>query len=347
MLLGMCYHRKHPDRAPKAYAYAAAAKLEDVDFVYFSPSGIDFEAREINGFQYSDARWQPVRTRFPDVVYNSGRIVSLKTRERLERLATFVPVTSYSVGNKWILYDKIRAAGEFDQYLVPTDEVVAADVVFDYVDRYGKAIVKPVFSNQGKGIILVQREAGSGETFLWTEAGATRRIDREGAAKAIEPLTQGGKELRIVQPYISRRNAAGEAYDFRVHVQKNGMGKWAVTSLFPRIAPLGIVPTNFGYTSYNYGFMRVHFGDECWNAIHRMEQFGLQLAAHLDRIYGVSFDELGIDLVLDEEGRIWLLEANWRPGPPPTFDLEMDAPRRTVQYAMYLHRQANRGSGYS
>ncbi len=57
----------------------------------------------------------------------------------------------------------------------------------------------------------------------------------------------------IMQPYIKSMTKSGQVYDFRLHVQKNGEGKWVVTTVYPRIAPNGSIIPNInsgGFTNY-------------------------------------------------------------------------------------------------
>ena len=40
-LIGMLHHRKDPINVRKAYAFAAVAKVEGIDFFYFTPGKVD------------------------------------------------------------------------------------------------------------------------------------------------------------------------------------------------------------------------------------------------------------------------------------------------------------------
>ena len=40
-------------------------------------------------------------------------------------------------------------------------------------------------------------------------------------------------EAYIVQPYINCKTKNGQAYDFRLHVQKNEENKWIITTIYP------------------------------------------------------------------------------------------------------------------
>jgi len=66
----------------------------------------------------------------------------------------------------------------------------------------------------------------------------------------------------------------------------------------------------------------------------------LQLAAHMDKIqkeeYNEVLDELGIDIGLDENHKICIYEINWRPGFPPSMNMELNMVENAIHYAMFL-----------
>ena len=140
---------------------------------------------------------------------------------------------------------------------------------------------------------------------------------------------------------------SGQVFDFRLHVQKNGEGKWVITTMYPRVAPSGsIIPNinNGGFTNYLDPFLQLDFQEQAFDIKRLLGHFALSLAQHLDEIQMVKFgeviDEIGIDVGLDENQKIWVYEVNWRPGCPPAFYLELDVVKHTIQYATYIaHNQ--------
>lgn len=91
--------------------------------------------------------------------------------------------------------------------------------------------------------------------------------------------------------------------------------------------------------------MEQEFKDEAYNIRRTLEHFAMSLAHHLDDIqmekFGEVIDEIGIDVGLDEQQKIWMYEVNWRPGCPPAFYLELDVVVHSIRYAMYLAQNHN------
>jgi hypothetical protein len=146
-------------------------------------------------------------------------------------------------------------------------------------------------------------------------------------------------EQYLVQPFIQCQTKSGLTFDFRLHVQKSSEGKWVITTIFPRIAVPGKLTTNLashGYTSALDYFLKEEFGDHDYNIKRYLERFALSLAEHMDSVHDRPLDELGIDVGLDSNQKIWIYEVNWRPGMPAIFYLELDVAINTIRYAAYL-----------
>lgn len=343
MLIGMLHHRKDPRTVIKAYAYAAVAKAEGAEMVYFSPNGVNFENETIKGYIYEGGDWVEQEVRFPDVIYNTG------SPEKLNRAIQIInklkqkqiPFTTYSIGNKQAIYERIKEAGKFTQYLIPTEIVTLPKGFFEFLNDYHKIIFKPLNGRKGQGITLVERFQDQFKILIDTEESlwSTQELRDFVSTKLKE-------EQYIVQPFINSKTKSGHAFDFRLHVQKNGEGKWVITTVYPRIGPTGSIISNInngGSTNYLEPFLKQEYAEEHYDVKRYLEQFSLALAEHLDQIqmekFGETIDELGMDVALDDLGKIWIFEVNWRPGCPPAFYLELDVVKNMIHYAMFLAKK--------
>jgi UDP-N-acetylmuramoyl-tripeptide--D-alanyl-D-alanine ligase len=212
---------------------------------------------------------------------------------------------------------------DFSGYLVPSERVLSVEHLLEVIKKYGEVVVKPSEGCQGDDVYFVS-----------------------GAEIPAIILDKISKEEFIVQPYINCRTKDGKAFDFRLHVQKNSMGKWVSAKIYPRTAQGDSIVCNIssgGCTGDLNAFLVREFGKEHFNVRKSMESFSLQLAAHMDKIqrelYDEELDELGIDIGIDKGGKIWIYEVNWRPGYPPSMNLDLNVVKNTVQYAMFLAKK--------
>jgi len=345
-IIGMLHHRLDPTTVLKSYAYAAVAKAEGAQFFYFTPKSVDFAKRSIQAKVYENGQWQEKTMPFPDVIYNAGSPEKLSvSKEIIDRLKEEIPFTTYSIGNKWNVMKRLKEAQEFEQYLIPSEIVKDVDVFHNFMNYYKKVVFKPIDGRKGKGIYFITK-AGTKHFEVRKDSTNTTYSKPQLDTLLKEQLASGPF---IMQPYIQSMTKSGQVYDFRLHVQKNGEGKWVVTTVYPRIAPNGsIIPNinNGGFTNYLDPFLEQEFKEEAYNIRRMLEHFSLALAHHLDEIqmekFGEVIDEIGIDVGLDQQQKIWMYEVNWRPGCPPAFYLELDVVINSIRYAMYLAKNQKR-----
>ncbi len=338
-IIGMLHHRKDPETVMKAYAFAAVAAAEGASFFYFSPGEVNFSNRTINGQVYEKGRWQRKIMPFPNVIYNAGSPEKLtNSKEVIEKLKTDIPFTTFSIGNKWSVNRRLKEAKDFANYLIPTEIVKSTDHFFKFLSAFDKVVFKPIDGRKGKGIFFIVQQ---GDRFSVKGEGTNRMYGKSQLNGFIKQKLV--KETFIVQPYIQSVTKSGQVFDFRLHVQKNGEGEWVITTIYPRIAPQGSIIANInsgGYTNYLDPFLEHEFKEEAFNLRKKLEYFSLSLAKHLDELqmekFGEMIDEIGVDVGMDEQRKLWIYEVNWRPGCPPAFYLELDVVKNTIQYAIYL-----------
>jgi UDP-N-acetylmuramoyl-tripeptide--D-alanyl-D-alanine ligase len=339
VIIGMLHHRKDPLKVIKSYAYSVVAKAEGAAFIYFTPKSVDFINRKINGYVYDNGEWQKVQSPFPDVIYNAGSPEKLaKSKEIIEKLKEEIPFTTYSIGNKMSVYGRLKSTMEFIKYLIPSQIIRSNKGFFNYFKIYQKIVFKPVNGRKGQGVTFIERIQ---DNYRVIEGKQQFIFNYDQIKSYISNRIK--QELYMVQPYINCKTKYGKSYDIRLHTQKDGEGNWLISSIYPRISPSGSIVSNInngGSTNYLEPFLRQEFGDDYYNVKRYLEHFSIQLSQHIDKIqkdyFGETIDELGIDVGLDDMGKIWIYEINWRPGCPPTFYLELDSVRNMIRYAIFL-----------
>ncbi|WP_246938562.1 YheC/YheD family protein [Bacillus pinisoli] len=336
--IGMLYDRKHPDTVKKAYAYAAAAKMEGVGFYYFSFGNVDFLTKTIVGYKYEDGGWVNDTFLFPDVIYNAGSATTDMQVEIERKLRELIPFTSHSIGNQLNVYHRIKAGEEFSQYLIPTKTLSSVETVTEMFKKEKELIINPISGRKSEDAIFVEK---CEDMYRLLVRRKEIRLREEQFSQYIVDLMMINSW--IVQPYIRSITNDGYPYDLRLHVQKNAEGKWIITCIYPRITVNDVVSniSKGGYTNLFEDFLKMEFHDQYYNMKRYLEHFALSFAAHFDSLYEEPLDELGIDVGVDQNNKAWIYEVNWRPGTPPTFSLELDVAKHTVLYASYIARKAN------
>ncbi|MEF2889272.1 MAG: YheC/YheD family protein [Turicibacter sanguinis] len=339
ILIGMLHHRKMPTSIERTSFYALAAKEEGVDFIYFSPKGVDFKNKVINGYVYKDGIWKRATKRFPDVIFNAGSPAKLnRAKQIVNRLRKEIPFTSYPVGNKMAVYKRLKKAKVFSRYLIPTQTVSSTQELLKFIQKNGKIVFKPVGGHQGEGVTFIERK---GQKFLVQFEGVdhiyTLSQLNEFVSKRILHTNY------LVQRYINSKNSDGEPTDFRLHVHKDGNKKWIISVIYARSSTTRSLITNVhqgAKVAVLDDYLKEHNPRHREEMKKKLEIFAIKLANHLDDLQEKShlhkFDELGIDIGIDEHNNIWIYEVNWLPGTPHSFYGKYGIETNTIRYAASL-----------
>lgn len=329
--VGMLHHRKHPDQVKKAYACAAVSKMVGIDFYYFSPGNVNFEEQTILGYVYDNGRWHQKEMAFPDVIYNPSPMKTLTQKILYRQLKKIIPFTSHPIGNKMGVFRRINKIPGFSHYLIPSENINEPQTVFRALKEFNKVIVKPLSGSQGKGVILIEMNE---DKFDIVEGTKRISVDENELHSKIEAIIS--EKTYLVQPFISCKTKEGSPFDFRIHVQKNGSGDWAITLIYPRIGSVDGVISNVssgGYIAKLESFLEREYGFEGYDIKRILEKFAVQFSKKFDDMYENRLDELGIDIGIDENKKLWIYEVNWRPG---SVYRGLDAAMNTIPYAAYL-----------
>lgn len=332
--VAMLHYRKHPQSVKKAYTCAAVAKMEGVEFFYFSPSSVNFEEKTIHGYRYIRGDWVQSKMEFPDVIYNVTGMKTSDQKKVYRRLKNMIPFTSSPIGNKIKVYRKVLQLPEFSNYAIPSKKVDNPKVVFQLLEKFAKVIVKPLKGSQGRGVIYIERHEAK---FELIEGVSRQLLDKAELQSILLSLIR--QDVLLIQPYISSKTEQGLPFDLRLHVQKNGEGKWRITLIYPRIGSEDGIISNVssgGYIAKLDRFLEREYGPEGYDLGRILEKFAVRFSEEFDGLYKNKLDELGIDIGIDENKKIWIYEVNWRPG---SAYRGLDAAMNTIPYAAYLARK--------
>lgn len=292
----------------------------------FSPRDVDWERRQVYGYAYvgswPQGRWRRSVYPFPDVVYD--RVQTRKAEQSpafaafRARLARSVPRWFNQLGffDKWRMHTALAQNERLRRYLPETTLYRGPADLARFLDKYGVVYVKPAGGSLGLGIVRVQRTSGGfvashqpGETMLMHRASSVA-----GIARIVERLVRRGPF--IVQQGLPLARWRGRVFDVRVLMQRTTGGRWALTKMFSRIAPVGSFTANLtrGGEGCRIDLLLRRVYGRRHAAIQRaLRESGLELAREIERTIPGVVGELGLDLGLDRRGRIWLIEVNSKP----------------------------------
>ena len=292
----------------------------------FKASDIDWETNTVKGRYWSSRGLKRGRFPLPDVVYDrlTSRAAERSSRvQRAKQLLLELPGLSYynrSFLNKWDVHGMLEKYPDIRKHLPPTESLTDIRILEKFLRRYAVVFVKPVDGSLGASILRIAR----------TPAGyATRytRLDKpdlHGKAKSLKRVLLFGERYchrgrYIVQKGIRLARINGGPFDVRVLLQKSINNRWVVHSMVARVAQPGNVVSNLadgGQIINPRKAISLVFGRSVKPSLItlRMRRLAKRVALAIEKEIGFEFAEMGIDLGLDTSGRIWVIEANSRPG---------------------------------
>lgn|GEM_PF-3484953 len=321
----------------RVQAIVAESVRQNVQLVFFNESGIDLDRRTVSGLYFDGSGWIENVFAFPQAIMN---IRPWGPRRRSDRELIFrklVPFTAFLIDNKWEITKLIAQHPTLAAHIVPTAVLEEAAQIEELLDAHSKLVIKPVQGSRGEGVQAMVRKDGryglqAGADWTW--------MNREELDAFVRQLNRE----YLIQPYIVCLTPELEPFDFRVLVQRDGQGEWGVTIIYPRIGARDTITSNVsvgGRTEPVEPFLQRLFPGQAETFAARMQALGLELAEWIDSHYAHPLNELGIDLALDAEHRLWFYEANTCPG---TLYHEQERAVQAVAYVKYIAEQASRES---
>gem|GEM_PF-516281 len=311
-------------RTDRVYCrYARYAREVGAVLVFFASSGLDAERRILSGYRHrcgltEACAWEPVQVPVPRVVYDrcfgeSARPEAVRVRE-VGRDLGYLVINNPPKITKLMTFAALSGNPDLAEYL-PFTAPLTADSLAAALEQYPDLYVKPDNLYKGKGILRLTRDDDAWLMQHREDWGnACERLTADALMEALEPLC--GKETRyLIQEGLDLATYAGNRFDFRSLVQKDGWGCFTMTGLVARIAAVGSVitsPRSGGQVAPAVRALESLFGDQAGALVAEIERVSVALATAMEENFGICA-ELGLDLGVTRDGRVKLIEINGKP----------------------------------
>lgn len=286
----------------------------------FSPYGINWTNKTISGYTLGKKGWTKAVFPFPDVVYPREKAYTPSGRSIKKRMeANGVKLLNPALLGKWQTYKILSENVNLQSYIPDTRLITNFKQVDNMIKKYRSVYLKPVNGCQGRNIIkVVKKGTNTGYEYQYT---LNNKVYRGRASNLVQLKRYLSKVMRnrsyIVQKQINLIKSNGNILDVRILVQKDNSGHWGITGMAGRVGGNGAITSNI--SSGGQGkkvrteLMR-NFNDEekVNEIINEIEMVAIESARTLEKSIGKS-GEMGIDIGIDQNGKVWFIEANLRP----------------------------------
>ncbi|QTK08150.1 YheC/YheD family protein [Staphylococcus haemolyticus] len=327
-LIGMLRHFENPNTMAKAAALSA--EMLDCDFFFFNPKDVDINHKNINGLFLKNGEWIRMVTEFPDVIDNSpSKKISKNIYQELEKT---IPFTMHRIGNKDFV-NKRLINERYAELVIPYRDLKNINDVKEMLSVHSRIIIKPSGGNRGKGIIYIEKKD---DKYTIRAAENINTYNETEVEKYIYKLTN---KNYIVQKYISSVTKSSLPFDIRIHVRRGEGGNWQSVKIYPRIGSGRSVESNLsqgGSIAKIVPFLKYNFAEKWKVILDELRKLAKEFPVYFQKVYDYELDALGLDIGIDENGKLWLFEVNSFPG---CTMFELEAQEVAMKYAKYLALQ--------
>lgn len=307
-------HVRKPELLTHYRSIALDAGFDDL--IVFTPEDVNLLQRRIYGYKYDKGGWRRTNLPYPTLGYDLGYYrdsAIISKVNKIRRKEQFPFLGSY-LGNKLMIQRRLLSSPKLKPHLIPTYSYRDMSSLLSLLQKYQAVMFKPVNGMGGKGIIRLSLEDKG--ILLRSKGETDKYYSLKQIEKRLKPIT--ANEKFIVQKWLDISDNKGQVYDIRVLMQKNESATWGLTGMAVRQGQKESITSNLktGGKAYEvYPFLTQLFGQKQADLLkENLEKLSLYIPPFLEEKTGRSLFELGLDLCIDQEGHIWILEVNNKPG---------------------------------
>jgi hypothetical protein len=290
----------------------------------FSPRDVNWNQGTVTAMvPKAEGGWARKVVPLPDVVYN--RLPSRKA-EKLASMNAFkhrfvrrgIPLFNWKFFDKWDVYNLLEGTDAFKN--VPESRInPSSSDIKEMLEKHKFIYLKPTGGSLGIGIYRLTYNPKRGYYARYRQSGRNvllRFSKFDGLMKLLN-RQKGGLNGYVAQQGIRLIEIDSCPIDFRFHMTKNSSNQWVVAAIGAKKAGKGSVTTHVrtgGQLMTPDQVMRQVYGSRGDTVLANAKETAIKLAEAIEKNYRHTLGELGFDIGIDQSERIWMFEANSKPG---------------------------------
>lgn len=293
----------------------------------FSSADVAWSPPRVNGAYYDQRHneWRRRSFPLPDVLYDRGggfapaeRPTASYVRRQLRSVPGLQRFNGQHYFDKWDVYQRLTRHSPLRRHLPETVLYKDREDLAAMLGKHGCVYIKSTLGSNGREVMrVIAGEHGYTYSYFRTEI-------EEGFCPdlaSLEAVIRGflGRRRFVVQEGIDLLTYNDAKIDLRVLAARDARGTWRIIDIPVRVArgDCAITSTRSGSTVHRFRefFRTALLYDEArLRALRRrIVRITRKVIEAIEGEYD-RFGELGMDLGLDKQGKIWFIEVNAKPG---------------------------------
>lgn len=294
-------------------------KYHNIELIYFTPSDISTDEGTVDGKVLRKNNWEDITAQVPRFIDLRSPILNRKQYKKQLDFLRKEAVLSVDKRHP-VPKDKLNFYFgdelELSKHLIPSKRIKNTVDFFNFLEKHNEIVLKPIRSNQGRRVsIIKQRRAKFFINQYQIISGDKTEIISQSALKNwVHAHVK--KSSMMVQKYINSRTPDGHPFDCRIHVEKNGEGKWSNPHNFIRIGIGQKVVSNVnqgGGISDVDNFLKTYYKDNYKSIRRNIKRIARILPYKIEEKLGKKYMTFGFDFGIDKQGNLFLFEVNDNP----------------------------------
>jgi glutathione synthase/RimK-type ligase-like ATP-grasp enzyme len=299
------------------------ATKEGMLVIVFSIQDVNFQNNKVSGWAYQNHKWTKLATPLPNIIYNRIGSRKAEANENYEQFllkikAHDIILFNESFLNKWEVHQSLKSFSSLADLQPLTKYFLGPEPLFDLLALFPAIYLKPIHGSMGRGIYKVSKVNATLYYCQYSTPNGTVNKHFSSIQQLyfyLKPRIE--KKGYIIQQGLELLTYHQRPIDFRLLMQKNRYGKWSITSIVGRIGKKNHIVSNLAsggtlstpYHILNHSIMHRRFIGQ----IKKMREVALEITEKIDEKSPGEYGELGIDMAIDQSGKLWLLEINSKP----------------------------------
>ena len=327
-----------------------ASDIGVFSFNFNEHSTIDEEAKLVrNVWTVKHHKWVnlesvPIPKVFYDFGFFSRKRKELKQQGRnlREKIISLGSVPINSPTAMTVVRDKLKFSSMMEECHVqhPHTQAYSDGELVNFCDEHQYTFLKPVRGSKGNGIIEIKKfldiymisyQVKNGDNWIRKKNQSTKGRLVKNVQLAMRELSEKSKPY-LMQEGISVLHFDDQRTDFRVSTHRNGDGEVEVVSMVVRVGGNVSQEGKIASDDEVLKFFEDEYGIEPKNLKKRLHSLALTVFKSIERKSEAPVGELGLDLIVDKQGEVYIIEANDKPG------------YKTPEIGRFLSQQAYRHS---
>lgn len=287
-------------------------QINGVLFV-FCEEHIDFTNDKITGYLYDPSvpeYWRKCVLPFPGAIFRRVELSQKTLMGLKEKMGESFFNAQYF--DKWQFWNWLSHFDELKEHLAETTNKVTLANVDKFIEKYNGVYLKLKDGSRGNGIYYIEKDEGLYVIMKNYQDDITKLSEGQMA----DFLSK--HSLYLLQQPIRLHTFEDRKVDYRVMLQKNETGHWQCTGIIARFGNTNAISSNFkanGFALEGTAALKTQFGYDELTAFKKYQEIiriCTDMASKVDEIAG-AYADLGIDVGIDKNDKIWVIEMNKRP----------------------------------